>query len=93
VNSRIDSLLGQLDAAQTHLLGVRAEVGTRLSALENAESSREDHKVELQRMTSELRDLDYAEAMTRMNQQLVGLQAAQASYAQIAQLSLFNYLR
>jgi hypothetical protein len=28
-----------------------------------------------------------------MNQQLVGLQAAQASYSKIAQLSLFDYLR
>jgi hypothetical protein len=28
-----------------------------------------------------------------MNQQVVGLQAAQLSYSQISQLSLFNYLR
>jgi hypothetical protein len=27
-----------------------------------------------------------------MNQQLVGLQAAQLSYSKISQLSLFNYL-
>jgi flagellar hook-associated protein 3 FlgL len=85
--------LQQLDKSLDHMLGVRAEVGTRLSSLDNAAASREDHEVELQRMTSDLRDLDYAEAITRMNQQLVGLQAAQASYAQISQLSLFNYLK
>jgi len=28
-----------------------------------------------------------------MNQQLVGLQAAQLSYSQISQLSLFQYLK
>jgi flagellar hook-associated protein 3 FlgL len=44
-------------------------------------------------MTSDLRDLDYASAITKMNQQLVGLQAAQQSYARISQLSLFDYLR
>ena len=38
-------------------------------------------------------DLDYAQALTKMNQQLVGLQAAQLSYTKISGLSLFNYLR
>ena len=74
------------------MLQVRSEIGARLSSLDAAESAREDQKVELNRMKSELEDLDYAEAITRMNQQLVGLQAAQASYMRIAQLSLFNYL-
>ena len=39
-----------------------------------------------------LRDVDYAAAISRMNQQLTGLQAAQAAYSKISQLSLFNYL-
>jgi flagellar hook-associated protein 3 FlgL len=89
----IGRTLQQLDISDDHLLNIRAKVGTRLSALDSAESSRDELKVELQRMTSELRDLDYAEAITRMNQQLVGLQAAQATYTQISQLSLFDYLR
>jgi flagellar hook-associated protein 3 FlgL len=42
---------------------------------------------------SDLRDLDYAQALTQMNQQLVGLQAAQLSYTKISGLSLFNYLK
>lgn len=87
------SALQQLDQTADHLLQVRAEVGARLSSLDAAQAAREDHQVELQRMTSELRDLDYAEAIARMNQQLVGLQAAQASYSRISQLSLFDYLR
>ena len=40
----------------------------------------------------ELQDLDYAEAISRMNQQMTGLQAAQAAYTRIGQLSLFDYL-
>ncbi len=92
-SSNMAQALQQLDVTEDHLLQVRAEIGARLSALESAESAREDQKVELKRMKSELEDLDYAEAITRMNQQLVGLQAAQASYVQISQLSLFNYLK
>lgn len=89
----IGRALQQLDAGMDHLLTVRAEVGTRLSSLESQDSSRADERLEIERRTSELRDLDYAEAITRMNQQLVGLQAAQASYSRISQLSLFDYLR
>ena len=43
-------------------------------------------------MTSELRDLDYAEAISRLNQQSVGLQAAQTAYTRIGQMSLFDIL-
>lgn len=95
-NAQLASTLGnslqQLDQITDHLLGVRAEVGARLSALDDADTSRDVLSVDLQASISELRDLDYAEALTRMNQQLVGLQAAQLSYTKISQLSLFNYL-
>jgi flagellar hook-associated protein 3 FlgL len=92
-NTSMATILQQLDQASDHLLNVRAEVGTRLSTIDNAQDALADRKVELETTASQLRDLDYAEAVSRMNQQLVGLQAAQASYSKIAQLSLFDYLR
>lgn len=92
-HTEMGKALEQLEHTSDHLASVRAEVGTRLSTIDNVQSTREGEEVELKRMTSELRDLDYAEAITRMNQQLVGLQAAQASYSRISQLSLFDYLR
>jgi flagellar hook-associated protein 3 FlgL len=92
-NSDMATVLQQLDQTGDHLLSVRAEVGARLSAIDGAQEALADRKVELETTTSQLRDLDYAEAVSRMNQQLVGLQAAQASYSKIAQLSLFDYLR
>jgi flagellar hook-associated protein 3 FlgL len=85
--------LQQLDQASDHLLSVRAEVGSRLSSLDDGDSSRSAMGVDIAGALSDLRDLDYADAVTRMNQQLVGLQAAQLSYSKISQLSLFNYLR
>ena len=92
-SSDMATVLQQLDQMGDHLLSVRAEVGTRLHTIEDAQETLADRKVELESATSQLRDLDYAEAVTRMNQQLVGLQAAQASYSRISQLSLFDYLR
>ena len=92
-NSDMATILQQLDQVGDHLSNVRADVGTRLSSIDTAQDALADRKVELETTTSQLRDLDYAEAVSRMNQQLVGLQAAQASYTRIAQLSLFDYLR
>jgi flagellar hook-associated protein 3 FlgL len=91
-SSDMATVLAQLDQVGDHLLSKRAEVGTRLHTIDGAQEMLADRKVELESATSQLRDLDYAEAVSRMNQQLVGLQAAQASYSKIAQLSLFNYL-
>ncbi len=70
----------------------RAEVGARLVAVDSAASARADLDLELSTSLGDLRDLDYAEAISRMNQQLTGLQAAQQAYSRIAQLSLFNFL-
>lgn len=92
-NTRMACALTQLDSALDHVSGVRAEVGARLSMLDETQSNRQDRELELQKSVSQLRDLDYAEAVTRLNLQQVGLEAAQSSYARLAQLSLFDYLR
>ncbi|WP_157994390.1 flagellar hook-associated protein FlgL [Peristeroidobacter agariperforans] len=93
LTSTLSGSLQQLDQATDHFLGVRAQVGTRLSALDSADASREAMDIDTASALSDLRDLDYAQALTKMNQQLVGLQAAQLSYSKISNLSLFNYLR
>lgn len=89
----LGAAIGQLDSGLDHLSNVRAEVGARLTTVENTQSTREDRDIEMQKELSNLRDLDYAKAITQLNLQQMGLQAAQASYSRIAQLSLFDYLR
>lgn len=95
-NAQLSTVLGnslqQLDQVTDHVLNVRSQVGARLSTLDDADSSRDALDVDLKTSLGDLRDLDYAQALTQMNQQLVGLQAAQLSYSKISQLSLFNYL-
>jgi flagellar hook-associated protein 3 FlgL len=90
--SRMGTLIEQLTTGIDHLSGIRAEVGTRLGTIDSAANAREALEVEAQKVISELRDVDYAEAITRMNSQLVSLQAAQQSYTRLSNLSLFNYL-
>ncbi|HPF25499.1 MAG TPA: flagellar hook-associated protein FlgL [Steroidobacteraceae bacterium] len=90
--SEVGAGLAGLDGAIDSLLQVRAQVGARLSAVDSTANTRASLELELQGDASALRDTDYAEAVTRLNQQYAGLQAAQAAYTKIAQLSLFDYL-
>jgi flagellar hook-associated protein 3 FlgL len=91
--TRIGGTLANMDRALDRIVNVRAEVGSRLSAIDMAAGTREEEAVDLQSLLSDLRDVDYAEAITKLNQQYAGLQAAQAAYTRIAQMSLFDYLR
>lgn len=91
--TRINQSLAQLDGGISHVIDLRTEIGARLGALDSAAGLREELDLQLTTSLSGLKDLDYAEAISRLNQQMVGLQAAQASYTRIGQMSLFDYLR
>jgi flagellar hook-associated protein 3 FlgL len=92
-NSQMNNVISQLDRALDHVSSTRAEVGSRLSVLDHTTDTRADRVTDLKGALSGLRDLDYADAITKLNIQMAGLQAAQQSYTQTSQLSLFNYLR
>ncbi len=92
LSSEMNGIIQQLSQTADHLLNVRADVGSRLSRLDSVTATREDLDLQLNTSLSTLRDVDYATAITKMNAQLVSLQAAQQSYTRIAGLSLFDYL-
>jgi flagellar hook-associated protein 3 FlgL len=92
LGSELNKALAQLGRGLDHVNQLRAETGARLSALDAAAVQRDDLDYQLADTLSGLRDLDYAEALSRLNQQAVGLQAAQAAYTRIGQMSLFDYL-
>lgn len=88
----VSSTLGNLDNAQSRILEVRAEVGARLNTVESTRGFLADSALLTESVLSEVRDLDYAEAISRFTQQNTVLQAAQQSFARVSQLSLFDRL-
>ncbi|WPL19756.1 Hook-filament junction protein [Thiorhodovibrio winogradskyi] len=84
--------ISDIDATLNHLSEVRATVGARLQVIDNQTELNEGRKIDLRSTLSELEDLDYAEAVTRFKFQQVALEAAQQTYAQANQLSLFNFI-
>ena len=84
--------LTQLDRAMDHLLEFRAVVGARLNAIDSQENINEALLLGLETTRSNIEDLDYAEAATRLSQQSITLQAAQQAFVRVQNLNLFNFL-
>lgn len=83
----------QLAAAASHVGDRRALVGARLNAAETSSAQRAAAAVDVEATLSGFRDLDYAEAIARMNLLLTALQAAQQTYQRVQGSSLFDFLR
>ena len=84
--------LANLDHAMVTLDGVRGDIGARLNIVETTETDNEDVVLVNKSVQAQLRELDYAEALSRLSFQSIVLEAAQQSYVKIAGLSLFNQL-
>ncbi len=92
LSNDFSNALLDIDQAFGRLSDVRSGVGARLSVLESQEDLLGSAEVELKRVRSTVLDTDYADALTRLQQQLTSLEAAQQAFARTAQLSIFNYL-
>ena len=90
--TQVNAALATLNQSMDQALGVRAEFGSRLNEIEAHQNVSGAVVLEHQRRLSDLQDVDYTEAATRLMRQQTATQAAQQSFARIAQLSLFNYL-
>lgn len=93
LNNAVNRALSDLDLAMDNINTVRATVGGRLNAIEDQKGVNDDQLLQAKQVVSALEDLDYAEAVSRLNLQMAGLQAAQQTYIRVQGLSLFDYLR
>jgi flagellar hook-associated protein 3 FlgL len=71
----------------------QAQIGTNLNVVDQQTSVLDDTTLNLKSTLSSIEDLDYASAITKMNQQMMSLEAAQSSFAKVSQLNLFNYIK
>ncbi len=85
--------LTDIDTALEQVFNTRAKVGARMNAIDEQKASNDAFDLAVTEVRSSLEDLDYAEAISRFNQQLTALQASQQAFVKIQDLSLFNFLR
>ncbi|CCK75378.1 Flagellar hook-associated protein [Oleispira antarctica RB-8] len=90
LDNLLEDTLNNLAFAQSSISQVRSEVGARLNIIENTSSLAADIDLVSKSVLSELSDVDFAEAVSRLSLQTFLLETAQQSYAKIQNLSLFN---
>ena len=91
-NNPSSTALTQLDSAIDVVLNTRSSIGARMNSIEAQRNANDSFSLILQENRSNLEDLDYAEAVSRFEQQILALQASQQTFAKIEGLSLFNFL-
>ena len=92
VRDAVAAGLTNLDNNLGTVLQARGQVGARLNIIESTQTDNEDVTLINKSVQADLRELDYAEALSRLSSQTVVLEAAQKSYVKVASLNLFNLL-
>ena len=85
--------IGEMDTLQSGMSLAMAEVGTDMNVVDAQTSVLDETRLTMKTTLSSIKDLDYAEAITQMNKQMLALEAAQSSFGKISKLSLFDYIR
>jgi len=86
---------GIYDVTQMHnsLSLSLAQTGSDQQVVQSQLDVLEETALRLKSTLSEIEDLDYAEAVTRMNKEVMALEAAMGSFSKISGLTLFDYIR
>ncbi len=86
---------GIADITQMHnsLTLSQAQNGSDQVVVQSQLDVLDENTLRIKSTLSEIEDLDYAEAVARMNKEMMGMEAAMGSFAKISGLSLFDYIR
>lgn len=104
----LDQMIESIDASQTqkiqqgvaditqmhnNLTLAQAQNGSDQSVVQAQLDVLDETTLRIKSTLSEIEDLDYAEAVTRMNKEMMSLEAAMGSFQKISGLSLFDFIR
>jgi len=92
-NKSLTDALSGLDQSLNNVLSVRATMGSRMREIDSLQNTGDDLGLQYKQTLSQIQDTDYNKAISDFTQQQLTLQAAQKTFSQVSQLSLFNYLR
>ena len=68
------------------------EGAKQAAGADNQAEINSSHLLHLKQVQSQIKDLDYTEAVTRLNLRLTGLEASQKAYTKVQSLSMFDYI-
>ena len=89
----VADMLISLDNALDNVLDTQVAVGGRLNVIDDALANNDNLDQIGRQVLSDLQDLDYADALSKLSLQQFVLEATQRTFVQVTNLSLFNFLR
>ena len=92
LNNSINTAINNIDQALSQTSNVRATVGGRLNSITTQQSVATSQQTQLQQSISNLQSLDFASAITTLDQQNTTLSAALQAFNLTQGLSLFKFL-
>ena len=92
VTNQIEGSINDIDQSLNQVSDVRTMVGGRLNAITATQSIATGQQTQLTKSISSLQGLDYASAITALDQQNTTLSAALQAFSMTQGLSLFKYL-
>ena len=92
LNNSINSAINNIDQALSQTSNVRATVGGRLNSITTQQSVATASQTQLQQSISTLQSLDFAKAITTLDQQNTTLSAALQAFTLTQGLSLFKFM-
>lgn len=87
-----DNMLTSIQNAESQLNKVQAQIGARQNTVDSVTNMHSGVQLTDQGVLSQLRDLDYASAISQLSQETFTLQAAQQTFSKVTDLSLFKFL-
>lgn len=92
-NSAMQRGIAETDKSFDGLALALVETGADRAAVEFEGNIIDNTLTRLKSTLSDIEDLNLAEALARMNKQMLSLEAAMSSFGRISQLSLFDYIQ
>jgi flagellar hook-associated protein 3 FlgL len=91
-NNSINSAINNIDQALNQSSNVRASIGGRLNAITTQQSVATSQQTQLKQSISNLQSLDFASAITTLDQQNTTLSASLQAFSMTQGLTLFKFL-
>ena len=85
--------LDKVTSVSEHIIAQQSNIGSRMKRLETLTHAVEDKDYTYKILQSNMEDLDYIEAASRLKNQSLALLAGQQTFTQLSDLSLFKYIR
>lgn len=90
--NKMNSISQNLDQALNHVVTRQTSIGGRRIELDALTNVASDLDIQYQGDLSKLQDIDYTEAISAVANQKMVLEAAQATFSKVSQMSLFSFL-